>query len=120
MSQLDLSSQIATLLSQYTNDVVEEIDKCANEVADDAVKELQATSPRKTGEYAKNWTKKVDKTGKVIIHSKKRYQLIHLLEFGHAKFGGGRVAPKSHVASVEKKAISAFEAGVIKAIRGTK
>lgn len=120
MPQIDLSSQIATLLSQYTNEVVEQIDKCANEVADVAVEELQAKSPQKTGEYSKNWTKKVDKTGKVIIHNKKRYQLIHLLEFGHAKAGGGRVSPKTHVAPIEKKAITAFETGIIKAIGGIK
>lgn len=66
--------------------------------------ELKATSPksknkRRSGQYAKSWTKK--KRGKMIIIHNKEYQLTHLLEKGHAKRGGGRVEAKVHILPVE-------------------
>ena len=70
------------------------------ELAGTAVKQLKSTSPRRTGRYASGWTKK--KRGKTIIVHNRSYQLTHLLEKGHAKRGGGRVAARVHIAPVEK------------------
>lgn len=70
------------------------------ELSNQAVKSLKAGSPRRKGRYAGSWTKK--KRGKSIIVHNRRYQLTHLLEKGHAKRGGGRVAARVHIAPVEK------------------
>ena len=55
--------------------------------------EISSTAPRDTGAYAKSWAiKSVKETSdslEVVVHSKKRYRLTHLLEHGHAKRGGG-------------------------------
>lgn len=63
--------------------------------------------------YAKSWTVKNTKETanslEVTVHSKNRYQLAHLLEHGHAKRGGGRVAGKAHIAPAEENAICQLE-----------
>lgn len=82
------------------------LDNTKKELAKEGVSELKATSPKSTGKdrsgtYAKSWTKK--KRGKKIIIHNKEYQLTHLLEKGHAKVNGGRVAARVHIEPVEKK-----------------
>lgn len=69
-----------------------------NEVTEDAVKTLKATSPTTTKKYAKSWTRKKTSNG-YVIHNK-RYYFTHLLEYGHAKVGGERVDGIKHIEPV--------------------
>jgi len=112
-----MADEITRALRQYTNEVQEEVDKAAEEVAEDAVGELKQTSPERTGRYAKGWTK-TKKDGKWIIHNKKHYRLTHLLEKGHAKVNGGRVGARVHIAPVEHRAIDDFIERVERAVEG--
>ena len=61
-----------------------------------------------TGKYKKSWAVKTTKENanamEVTVHSK-RYQLTHLLEFGHAKRGGGRTRAFPHIAPAEQAGI---------------
>ena len=125
MSSIDinrLAAQIANELATYSQDVVEKVDTSADKVGKAAVRKLKQISPKKSGDYAKSWTMKtqseVGQPNKRIIHVKKpHYRLTHLLEFGHAKVGGGRVPGKPHIRPVEEEVIREFTAAVEEAIK---
>lgn len=112
-----LASEITKTLQEYTTEVEEGLEKAKEKAAKDGAKKLKATSPKKYGRYAKGW--RVKQVGKAqVIHNATDYQLIHLLEKGHAKVGGGRVAAIPHVAPVEEQVIKQYEDDVEKVIRG--
>lgn len=89
--------------ASLTSDTVKDAVKAS---AKTVKKEIQANAPQRTGRYKKSWTSK--KTAEnsnsmtVTVYSKDRYQIAHLLEHGHAKRGGGRVAGKAHIAPAEE------------------
>ncbi|WP_213997279.1 HK97 gp10 family phage protein [Tepidanaerobacter syntrophicus] len=102
----EVTTEIERALKEYTEDVEQGIEEVIKADVTAAVKELKNTSPKKTGEYAKGWTFKKESTQgevKYTIYNKTKPQLTHLLEFGHAKRAGGRVAGKPHIAPVEEK-----------------
>lgn len=114
----NLSREIAKALSTYTNEVTEGMEKAQVEVAKNTVKILKQTSPKgKTESYAKGWTTKTVGNAQVV-HNKTDYQLTHLLETGHAKVNGGRVAPRVHIRPAEEKAIEEFTKEVERVIKG--
>ena len=84
--------------------------------------EIRTHAPKDTGEYAKSWAvKKMKETSNsltVVVHSRNRYQLAHLLEFGHAKRGGGRVSAQPHIAAAEEKGMEQLEDEIRKALEG--
>ena len=83
--------------------------------------EIQAGAPVKTGAYKKSWTAKntTESANKleITVYSRNRYQLAHLLEHGHAKRGGGRVAARPHIASAEQSGIEQLEQEIERCIR---
>ena len=83
--------------------------------------EIRAGAPSRTRAYAKSWSVKNTKQNshafEVTVYSRNRYQLAHLLEFGHAKRGGGRVSGRSHIAPAEQKGIEELEQNIIRSLR---
>jgi len=97
-------------LYDFRDGVAEAVYESIDEVSKESVKRLKADAPKVTGKYAKGWTRKLDKgrtTVGAVIYGKKpeTYAVAHLLEHGHAKRGGGRVAAVPHIAEVERWAI---------------
>ena len=107
-----LADTIKKELDDLAEDTTDTVKKAVQEAADTAVKDLKGTSPKRTGKYAKSWTQKKVKdtsSGKEIIVHARKYQLTHLLENGHAKRGGGRVAARVHIKPVEEKVSEQLE-----------
>ena len=106
----DIEWAMKKFLENYNGAIIEEVTEVIPEVAKEAVKKLKDQSPKgQRGKYAKGWTYKVNKgrltTGATIYGKTGTYQLAHLLEYGHAKRGGGRTAAIVHVKPVEEWAI---------------
>lgn len=110
---IDVSKEIAKILDEEVERVKNAVDDAVIKVADAAVKELQESSPKKSGQYAKSWKKKEEQlaTGSksATIYNEKHYWLTHLLEFGHATVDGKRVPAHPHIAAAEQKVIKDFE-----------
>ena len=83
--------------------------------------QIESTAPKDTGKYAKSWavkkTKETSDSIAVVVHSKNRYQLTHLLEFGHAKRGGGRVEARPHIAPAEEAGIAQLQRDIERDLR---
>lgn len=113
-----LANEIIKALNGYEEHVVQGIEEAKDKVSTETVNMLRAESPRKTGAYAKGWTKKQMGTG-YVIYNKPHYRLTHLLEKGHAKVGGGRVPPKKvHIKPAEEMAIEKLEQEIRRVVQG--
>lgn len=108
-----LASAVMEGLKEYADLATDDMKKAVRKAGTSVRKEIQQNAPSDTGAYAKSWTVKKEKETsdsiQLIVHSKNRYQLAHLLEHGHAKRGGGRVAGKAHIAPAEEKAVHQLE-----------
>lgn len=118
----DLGIEIAKVISEYTEEVAEAVEKEVDETAKNIKEEIQKSSAWKdrTGEYRKGWTiKKENRKGETvrIIYNKDKPGLIHLLEFGHVKRGGGRVAGRPHVQPAYDKYVPQMEKNIESIIR---
>ena len=100
-----LVSVIMGTLSDYEDEISEGVRKDIEKVGKEALKEVKARSPKRSGRYKKGW-----RMGKRQYKSSARssgvvnYQLTHLLEYGHQKASGGRVEGKPHIRPAEQAA----------------
>lgn len=115
-----LAAAIAGAVREYTEDVSAGIAVAVDETAKECAAEIKANSPKKTGDYAKGWTiKKEGGRGKVkrTIWNKDFAWKTHLLEKGHAKRGGGRVAGIPHIRPAEQKYVGKLTDRIERIIR---
>ena len=103
-------------LLEYAELAADVMKGCVKKAGNTVKKETQAGAPVRTGKYKKSWAVKrqreTSNTLEVVVHSRNRYQLTHLLEKGHAKRGGGRVKAVPHIAPAEEKGIRELEEGI--------
>ena len=118
----ELADTVMEGLQEYADLATDDLKKAVKNAGKTVKTEIAQTAPKSTGKYAKSWTvKTVRETSnslELVVHSKNKYQLAHLLEHGHAKRGGGRVSAKPHIASAEQKGIDELEKAVEKALKG--
>ncbi len=117
-----LAAAVMEGLAEYADLAADDLKKAVKKAGNEVKKDIQANAPKDTGAYAKSWAvKNVRETSssiELVVHSRNRYQLSHLLEFGHAKRGGGRVPGKAHIAPAEEKAGRMLEQEIEMALRG--
>lgn len=117
-----LDTAIMDILEEYAEDLQRNVDEAAVRVGKAGVNTLKATSKKAfggSGKYARGWKSTVEtgRTGTTVTLHNATPSLPHLLENGHAKRGGGRVAGREHIAPVEKEITEKFEKAVKEAIR---
>ncbi|MBQ5995828.1 MAG: HK97 gp10 family phage protein [Clostridia bacterium] len=103
----EMDSAIMDELEKYAELASDDLKAAVKETAASVRKDIQAGAPVDTGKYKKSWSvKNVHEDSEsidLVVHSRNRYQIAHLLEHGHAKRGGGRVAAKPHIAAAEQR-----------------
>ena len=109
----DMAAEIMEGLSEYAELADTAMKKAVRKTATAVKNEISANAPKKSGRYRKSWatrkTKENSHTLEMTVHSKDRYQIAHLLEHGHAKRGGGRVAAIPHIAPAETNGADMLE-----------
>ena len=105
----EMGNAIAKEFEEYVELTTEEVKSICKEVADDCKKKIEDEAPVDTGRYKRSWnvteTEKKRMGVTYTVHSKTQYRLTHLLEFGHAKRGGGRTKAQPHISKGEDLAI---------------
>ena len=108
-------------LQEYADLATEDMKAAVKKAGNKAKSDVQAGAPVMTGKYKKSWAVKTTKENanamEVTVHSRNRYQLAHLLEFGHAKRGGGRTRAFPHIAPAEAAAAELLEREVEAALK---
>ena len=116
-----LASAVMRELEDYADTTTDGVKSAVKKAADTVKKEISATAPVRSGKYAKSWRTKTTKESssslEITVYSPTRYMLAHLLEHGHAKRGGGRVAARPHIASAEQDGIEELEEEIGRTLR---
>ncbi len=108
-----LAATVMKELEDYADLATADMKAAVRKAGNTVRSEIKSGAPSRTGKYASSWTVKTERETsqslELVVHSRNRYQLAHLLEFGHAKRGGGRVAARPHIAAAEQKGIEELE-----------
>ena len=116
-----LADAVKEILDDYADVTTDGMKKAVKDAGNAVRDDIRSGAPTKTGKYAKSWSVKTTKENthafEVTVYSTNRYQLAHLLEFGHALRGGGRARAKPHIAPAEQKGIEQLERDIERSLR---
>lgn len=128
ISAKDLGKTVVDTLTDFAKLTDDAVQRAVTTTAKETAEELKKNSPHDSGDYAKSWATKEDKTSaggwmyKRIVYARSpHYRLTHLLEFGHRKFYfgryiGGRTRDIPHIAPAEERAVERLTAELKKEI----
>lgn len=116
-----LAEAVMEGLEEYADLAADNMKAAVKKSAKTVKSEISANAPKQTGAYAKSWTTKTtEETAsslEITVYSKNKYQLAHLLENGHAKRNGGRVAARVHIAPAEQTGIEQLENEIVRSLQ---
>lgn len=102
----DITQELLKAMTQYTDEVKEEVDQIIDDVAKEARTDVRNSSPVRTGAYRKSWavsfTKKGSNAGFTVYAKAPHYRLTHLLEDGHKTKNGGKTKAHPHIRQVQE------------------
>lgn len=119
----DITKELLEAMTQYTDEVKEEIGQIINDVAKEAKSDVRSGSPVRTGAYRKSWAVSFDKkksgnAGFTVYAKAPHYRLTHLLEDGHKTKNGGKTKAQPHIRQVQdwadKEALKRIEEAIKK------
>ena len=97
----EMAGTIEKELIEYRELAADELKTAVKKAGRTAKSDIAKSAPVRTGAYAKSWRMKVTEESAVgigvTVYSPSHYMLAHLLENGHAKRNGGRVAGERHI-----------------------
>lgn len=110
----NLAKELEKEFKNYSDDVFETVKKDLTKSTKECVNDVKANAksagiPNDTG-YCDDWKSKTltennaKRRFSKVIYSPKHYRIAHLLEHGHAKVNGGRVAGRPHIIPAQEKA----------------
>lgn len=116
---------ITRMLDDYLLTVSDDVEESVKAAAEHTAMRLRNTSPERSGAYAKSWSaKRSPKRARsvynisYVVYNKKHYRLTHLLEKGHAKVNGGRVAAIPHISVAEQEAAEFVKDELLRRLSG--
>ena len=116
----DLADVVMDGLNEYARLATEDMKEAVRSAGKTVRKEIKGNAPKDTGEYGKSWrvktVRETSQTLAVVVHSKNRYQLAHLLEYGHALRNGGRYEGNIHIAPAEELGIRQLQKEIERAL----
>ena len=117
----EMAAAINEGLQEYATLAAAGVKQAVRKSAKTVKEQIEAGAPVRTGRYKSSWvaTKQEESSQslQMVVHSKDRYQLAHLLENGHAKRGGGRVAGRPHIAPAEQEGEELLNSLIEKALK---
>ena len=109
MSNKNFANELNALIKNLTTGLNKDINSAIEKASDELINQLKLNSPRKTGNYAENWTKSsynkkvfIGNTTNVNGRNKKQIPLINILEYS-TKHG------KPHVQKIFEKNLTKLE-----------
>lgn len=121
-AEINLEKDIQKIFDEYALQVSTATKDAVKAVAQESVKNLKKTSPKKSGKYAKGWTYRIEAgavdASATVYGGKKTSSLAHLLENGHLMRNGKRGGQRIHIKPVEEWAVAELEKKIREEVEG--
>lgn len=118
----ELAPAVMKQLEEYSHLTADDLKTAVKNAGKTVRQEIKTTAPTDTGAYRKSWAVKTtyedSRRLAVTVYSRPpHYRLTHLLEHGHAKRGGGRVAARPHIGKAEEIGMKQLEKDIERSLR---